>query len=712
MLESLSLESLRHISSNPAILGISPRLGHRRRQRLAPSMALLDAESVSSSLGPDETSSNTASAFSFSNALDTIHGHPALSSALGSAVISYLASHHAARAADRVNMHRNSPDVIEKDSLRMMTNLLRLLEVSETLEHVAADALAGWIPLYQLGRSSALKNSSGSEDSIGAFVDLWSALGSLPEFAPSLSEAATVAAAELAAAAAKQASAREVNNTPSSRRTGGLAQSRAKNSSLGSIAHNAIFDTTSADSLFGAYPVRFSAAATGPWSGRGRYACLYSEPQALFRTLCISSSDPPAVIVATPRGIQEIVPSSYTAMPAGFRAHYFSKHRNQDSRKLKSTDSGRHAHRKGKKEEGDAASVDIGGSLDALETAFGEGPYVPLDMKADSSKVPAESRRARYSTLGRNPVWRHEVESTALAAHPLRRRFVSGDNHGVLRLWDFGDPVALVELRNQHIGRVSSVKYAAYGNAIASAHASGHLSVWSDPDHAQVSVAYRSVSRGGPRDSTIITAFQGHASDLVFLDEKFVIAAVGDQSSPPAAGNSLRVFDTREPDSAFEPSWSTRVHSGGEARCLALLEDRIRIVTGGFDGTLSVVDLRMSRSTTWGGAMQAQVAELAAHSDMVTCLAMESPRERALVSGCRNGDIMIWDSRTLLQLDVIAGAHTPRRHFWSGDGIGGLVGSYGTQAVALTDRSLISCGGDGIVKIWGPGWSTKDLDVL
>jgi hypothetical protein len=39
---------------------------------------------------------------------------------------------------------------------------------------------------------------------------------------------------------------------------------------------------TSADSLFCAYPVRFSAAAAGPWLDRGRYACLCSEHEALI----------------------------------------------------------------------------------------------------------------------------------------------------------------------------------------------------------------------------------------------------------------------------------------------------------------------------------------------------------------------------------------------------------------------------------------------
>jgi WD40 repeat protein len=63
------------------------------------------------------------------------------------------------------------------------------------------------------------------------------------------------------------------------------------------------------------------------------------------------------------------------------------------------------------------------------------------------------------------------------------------------------------------------------------------------------------------------------------------------------------------------------------------------------------------------------MAELDAHDDVVTSLAMKSPRERALVSGWRNGDITIWDSGTLLQLILIAAAHSPKGLFWSGDSV-------------------------------------------
>lgn len=61
----------------------------------------------------------------------------------------------------------------------------------------------------------------------------------------------------------------------------------------------------------------------------------------------------------------------------------------------------------------------------------------------------------------------------------------------------------------------------------------------------------------------------------------------------------------------------------------------MRLVTGGCDGSLSVVDARTRTC----------VAELPAHDDEVICLRIETPRGRALASGCRNGDIKLWDAR-------------------------------------------------------------------
>lgn len=695
--DAVSVEALRHMASNPAVLGMSPGLGHRRRRRRAPSMTLIEHHDVSAATLPDESSGIPTLSTVANDPLALIRIHPALSSTLCTSALSYLSTHLASRAA-KFEKHLGPRGHGNDESLSVSENAVnfRLVDAAEALEHVASDAIAGWIPLPAFGVEADEHIMARPDESAGAFVDLWTTLGCLPEYAPVLSEAATVAAAELAADASRAAvEAAEV-------RDGGRRMRRRRERKGEAVANIekeglAHLDTTADVMLHGAYPVRFSSSATGPWSGRGRHASLYRESGALFRKLCVSSTDPPAVIVATPKGIQEIVPSSYTTMPAGFRSHYLSqrqkkRHRAQE-RRLEDEEVEKARDQRA------AARAQDEEIISSFNAGFGEGPYLPLNMSNPESPL-TKPHRSSFSR-NKHATWRHQVEATALAAHPLRRRFATGGTDGFVRLWDFADPICLASLREDRYGRVSGISFSAYGNRIMAVYSSGHVTIWDDPDN------YRTIDYSIPparrRKAQQITAFDNRsASDGIFLDEQHTIAVVGDPMASPATGDSLRVFDTREPNSSFHASWSARVHDHGESRCLALLEDRVRIATGGVNGTLSVVDLRTKGC----------IAELPAHPDEVSCLALEWPRGRALVSGCRNGDIKVWDSRTLRQLDVLHGAHTPTRHYWSGSGIGGLVGSYGTQSLALTNRSLISCGGDGVVKIWGPGWSDYDLNVL
>ncbi len=589
--DTVSVEALRHMASNPAVLGISPGLGHRRRRRRAPSMTLIDHHGVSAATLPEETTGVPTLTLDSNDPLALIRIHPALSSTLCASALAYLATHLASRAS-KFERHLN-PRVRRKHN--EVTNLLencrksscfRLVDAAEALEQVASDAIAGWIPLPAFGVEAVRVGMAHPDDSAGAFVDLWTTLGCLPEYAPVLSEAATVAAAELAAAASRAA-------VEAAEERDGGRRMRKRRERKGEVVANIEkeglqhLDTTADVMLHGAYPVRFSSSAMGPWSGRGRHASLYRENGALFRTLCISSTDPPAVIVATPKGIQEIVPSSYTTMPAGFRSHYMSqklkKAKRSPDQKLDTLTEGKAGSGRVPQPAHDEDSIST------FNAGFGEGPYLPLNM----SKSDIPGGKPRRSSLGhcKNAIWRRQVEATALATHPLRRRFATGGTDGFVRLWDFADPISLASLREEQYGRVSGLNFSAYGNRIMAVYSSGHVNIWEDPDN------YRSLDTGVAkqrrRKAQVITAFDNRAaSDGIFLDERHTIAVVGDPMAPPAVGHSLRVFDTREPHSSFTASWSTKVHDHGESRCLALLEDRVRIVTGGVNGSLSVVDLR------------------------------------------------------------------------------------------------------------------------
>ena len=93
------------------------------------------------------------------------------------------------------------------------------------------------------------------------------------------------------------------------------------------------------------------------------------------------------------------------------------------------------------------------------------------------------------------------------------------------------------------------------------------------------------------------------------------------------------------------------MHDHGESQCITLFEHRVRIVCGGVNGSLSMVDPRANRS----------IAELPTHPDEVTCLTVDWPTGRALASGSQNGDAEVWDSRILLQLDGLLGTQSPTR---------------------------------------------------
>jgi hypothetical protein len=121
---------------------------------------------------------------------------------------------------------------------------------------------------------------------------------------------------------------------------------------------------------------------------------------------------------------------------------------------------------------------------DLFENAFGHGAYVALDMSSKSSDFSSSSRRPRHASLGRDPIRRHQIKSTALGPHPRRRRFTTADSHRSLRARGFGDTISLTELHHHHVGLVSSPKYSACGNEITSANTSCHLQLWKDPDHA------------------------------------------------------------------------------------------------------------------------------------------------------------------------------------------------------------------------------------
>lgn len=68
----------------------------------------------------------------------------------------------------------------------------------------------------------------------------------------------------------------------------------------------------------------------------------------------------------------------------------------------------------------------------------------------------------------------------------------------------------------------------------------------------------------------MINAFGNRrGSEAIFLDERNVVAVVGDPfgaqgGGSTATGHSLRVYDVREASATHRATWTARVHNAGE----------------------------------------------------------------------------------------------------------------------------------------------------
>ena len=147
--ETVSVEALRHMASNPAVLGVLPGLGHRRRKLRAPSMTFIAHHSVSAATLPDDSGGIPALSVVGNDPFDLIRIHPALSSTLCATALASLSTHLANRAS-MFEIHCSSNRFKENNSLYSDVRSLigfRFVDSTEALEHSANDAIAGWVPL-------------------------------------------------------------------------------------------------------------------------------------------------------------------------------------------------------------------------------------------------------------------------------------------------------------------------------------------------------------------------------------------------------------------------------------------------------------------------------------------------------------------------------------------------------------------------------------
>ena len=532
----------------------------------------------------------------------------------------------------------------------------RLARAFHRLYHTAVDALDGWARPLRASAHAAASTSTArvGEGDAEAFAAVWAMLSRMPAYRPLLERVVSG------------------HTTP--------GETRSDREGY----------------LSAAYPIHFGAD-DGARYAAGRRVLL--EQSSLLHAMCLSSADPATLVVATD------VPGS------GLRELHLYGALEWDA----FHGAGRNAASDGRGDGDDAAapSVDVVRELRA-------GMWHGRAAAAASGSSPTAGRLQ----------WRQDTVATALASHPLQPRYVSADADGALVWWAFGEPISMGTITPASgLGRAHRLRFSMYGEALLSAHATGTLALWKLPE----TVALRSQ----PTPYLSWMPFGGRRlHDACFVNEASVVAVFGSAGSVTAGalradagrGGTVRVFDLRQDvqragavlafpahsgsasvisaaassptaAQAGDVSSVAASGSGAESLCGLLLRDRTRLLSGADDGTLTVCDLRM-------GLCSAQfVAHPTRHP--IRCMAAEMPRARAIVTGSEAGDVRLWDARTLRLLDVVADAHRPSRRFRSAHRGGALFSVHGTECAILTDYSLLTCGGDGRVQVFGPGWRAE-----
>ena len=209
-----------------------------------------------------------------------------------------------------------------------------------------------------------------------------------------------------------------------------------------------------------------------------------------------------------------------------------------------------------------------------------------------------------------------------------------------------------------------------------------------------------------------------------------VVAAVGSHlaggtlslrdAAAGADAASLVLWDTLRASDA-PPAAAVAAHEGG-ATALCWLPGLAHgaspwplVATAGRDGDIAAHDLRKLGD---GGAQTTvlwrarRVDSGVGHAAAVKSLAALSLRDGsgcALVSGCKDGDVRVWSCASGAHVQHLAGAHE-RHTFLAPRGGGRNVLQVGVSKLTPLAGGVLSCGGDGTVKLFRLAPEASDAD--
>ena len=267
----------------------------------------------------------------------------------------------------------------------------------------------------------------------------------------------------------------------------------------------------------------------------------------------------------------------------------------------------------------------------------------------------ADSTLSVWTATGHamQPIYGHIHPVTALATCARRGLIASGDQGGMIRLWD-ASTLESVEVLRGHSGAVADLEFDASGDYLMSASGDRTVVVWD------------SVSKA------ILGRFPGHKREVVSVSW-----------SPEGQPTSLSADRIHREWSmaAIRPHSRKTAHQAGVRSCSVTPNGQI--LSASRDYTIAM----------WSANDMIRVGELQGHTGSVESICVVPPGDRAL-SASTDGRLLVWDLGTREVLREIECGQGP------------LTGC----GVAHSGRLHLSAGRDGTLKIWdgdtGELWHT------
>lgn len=284
--------------------------------------------------------------------------------------------------------------------------------------------------------------------------------------------------------------------------------------------------------------------------------------------------------------------------------------------------------------------------------------------------------------------------SRSIHAHPLADFFATGsaesfeDHSRCIYLWQCGlnAPVQRLMLPTypgvHRISPAARVRFDDHGNRLGCISACGHLVQWGIANSRSFSSSPLYMHK----------FFKGSGRDLAFIDGHTSLVAVAGSADE---GCTIKLLDLFAPPGRAATA-KLEIH-GGEARCLeAWSEGGIpHLASGGSSGMIMVHDLRRLDQPLW--------TEKSCDHGKVTCLSlgrfyMKGRVRGILAYGTLSGGIGILESKNGMHLQEFHAVHE-RRTFLNPRGNHALTVQAVTGVLLMEDVGLVTCGGDGFVKL-------------